>query len=305
MRTTIPKKLDALFPFAEKAADGCHALEAAIGIAHNTETRVRAELSATETAQNVFGAAVAAKEEATASQADTAKAATAFLYSARDWLKQHLGRQYSAEWGEVGFADHSLQVPPKIDARIALCRAMELYFTAHPARESAPLNITHVEAGAHHAALQTAATSVNAARTIQRTRRVARDAAVAALRNRMSGLLRELKQLLAPDDPRWETFGFNIPADQTLPDAPEGLTVAGLVPGHLLANWLASPYAQRYHVFKQIVGVDPEPVFARTTTELSADLNTFAAGTHVRISATAVNDAGQSLPCEPVEQVVP
>ena len=305
MRTIIPDRLDALFPFAGKAADGCHALGAAIGISHNTEIMIRTDLAAAETAEHAFEAALTATAEATAGQADSLEVATAFLYCARDWLKQPLGRQYSPEWGEVGFSNHSLRIPAKIDARIALCRAMELYFTAHPARESVPLNITHVEAGAHHTALQAATTSVNAARTAQRTRRVARDAAVAALRKRLSGLLRELKQLLAPDDPRWEIFGFNIPADHTLPDVPEGLTVEGLVPGHLLANWLASPHAQRYHVIKQVVGVDPEPVFARTTTELSADLNTFSSGAHVLISATALNDAGASLPCEPVEHVVP
>ena len=76
-------------------------------------------------------------------------------------------------------------------------------------------------------------------------------------------------------------------------------------PGHLLAGWPRPARSLRFHVFKQVVGVDPDFVFARTTTETQADLNTFVSGQHVRVSLTAVNTASEGLPCAPVEHVVP
>jgi hypothetical protein len=40
-------------------------------------------------------------------------------------------------------------------------------------------------------------------------------------------------------------------------------------------------------------------------TEAEANLNTFTSGATVKVEVTAVNSTGESLPSEPVEQVVP
>jgi hypothetical protein len=52
-------------------------------------------------------------------------------------------------------------------------------------------------------------------------------------------------------------------------------------------------------------GCDNEFVLAATVTDTESNLNTFTPGQIVRVRVVAVNDAGQSLPSESVEQTVP
>ena len=76
-------------------------------------------------------------------------------------------------------------------------------------------------------------------------------------------------------------------------------------PGHLVANWPDSARADRYRVYKQVIGVDDEFVLAATVEDSDADLNTFASGAQVRVRVASVNEAGESLPSQIVEQQVP
>jgi len=98
---------------------------------------------------------------------------------------------------------------------------------------------------------------------------------------------------------------LNPPDATGIPEVPEGLTVIGGGPGHLLAHWETAPLAARYRVFKKVVGVDNEFVFAATVTDTESNLNTFTSGQLVRVRVTAVNDAGESLPSDSVEQTAP
>jgi hypothetical protein len=122
----------------------------------------------------------------------------------------------------------------------------------------------------------------------------------------MRGLNRELGQLLAGDDPRWNGFGLNMPDAVGLPEVPENLVVTGGGPGHLLARWDPSPLGERYRIFRKIMGVDADFVLVKTTTETETDLNTFTSGQAVRVRVAAVNaDGAASLLCDSVEQTVP
>ena len=89
-----------------------------------------------------------------------------------------------------------------------------------------------------------------------------------------------------------------------MPDVPSDLVVTPAATGHLLAQWSGAPRALRYHVFKQVQGVDQDFVFALTATDTSADMNTFTPGAHVKVRVTSVNDAGESAPTDAIEQVV-
>jgi hypothetical protein len=120
----------------------------------------------------------------------------------------------------------------------------------------------------------------------------------------MRKLYRELQQFLDDNDPRWLEFGFNVPADDSIPGVPEDLAVTPAATGHLLARWSAAPRAVRYHVFKQVQGVDQDFVFALTANDTTADMNTLTPGAHVKVRATSVNDAGESAPTNAIEQVV-
>jgi hypothetical protein len=54
----IPKLQDELLALAEDMADGCHNHEVAIGIQHNKEANIRADISALLTTETAFGTVV-------------------------------------------------------------------------------------------------------------------------------------------------------------------------------------------------------------------------------------------------------
>ena len=305
MKNALPRPLSDLFTLCEKAADGLNTHESSIGIMHNTEAVLRGNLAAARTANNEFQAAKAARLSATDAQ-DTADAnAVTFITSARDVLKTKLGGSYSQAWAEAGFASNSLAVPATLARRMELLKSLELYLTAHPTHEVAGLGVTHAQAAATHEALSTAVSAVNAARSAQRGKREARDAAEETLRNRLRGLVGELTQLVGDTDERWLDFGFRVPADDRLPEVPSDLILNGGAAGHLVAGWTDTARAERYRVYKQVVGVDNDFVLAKTVTDSDADLNTFTPGAQVRVRVTALNARGESQPSEVVEHQVP
>jgi hypothetical protein len=305
MENTLPTPLHELFQLASKAADGLHSLATTLGITHVTEAAMRADLLAARNAENAYQAALAARLSATADQAGEDANARHFIITARDVLKRTLGGRYSQAWNPVGFKNHSLAVPSTLAGRIELLKSMQLFFTANPALEVASLNITAADAEGEYGAITDDVTALEKAWADQRAKRGLRNAAAGTLRTLLRNLIAELTYLISPSDPRWLDFGLNIPADNNLPEVPLDLTVADGARGHLLAGWTRPARALRFHVSRQVVGVDPDFVFARTTTDTQADLNTFTSGQHVRVEVTALNDAGESLPCAPVEHVVP
>jgi hypothetical protein len=208
-------------------------------------------------------------------------------------------------WAAAGFVNGSLKIPRVLPERLALLKSLGDYFHAHPAYEADQVEVTGSAALALHDALRTANATCNACLVDVATKKGVRNTAVKKLRKRMSGLTRELKQLLPPDDPRWNAFGLNMPAAIGLPDVPGGLVVTGGGPGHLLAKWDPSRLGARYRVYRKIVGVDNDWVLVKTTTETESDLNTFTPGQLVRVRVAASNDAGDSLPGDTVEQTVP
>jgi len=125
MKNPIPKALDDLFSLAEKSADGLTSLQASLGIMHNTETLVRAELSAARSTNNTYQAAKSTRLAATEAQNAADTSGTTFITVARDLLKQTLGSRYSQAWDEDGFTG-SLAVPTTLDGRTALLKSLEL-----------------------------------------------------------------------------------------------------------------------------------------------------------------------------------
>ena len=305
MKNALPRSLKDLFNACEKAADALHTHESAIGIMHNTETVLRSELAATRTADNQFQARKTSRLAATEAQNSADTNGVKFITTSRDLLKVHLGARYSQAWDEAGFTSQSLAVPATISQRLQLLKSLELYLTSHPTVEVPALNVTHTQAAALFDALSTTLSAANAARGEQRLKREAREAAEETLRNRLRGLIGELEQLIGPADGRWLEFGLRVPVDESLPESPEDLIVTGGAPGHLVADWSDAARADRYRVYKQVVGVDDDFVLATTVTDSDADLNTFTPGAQVRVKVTALNPRGESHPSEAVVQLVP
>ena len=120
----------------------------------------------------------------------------------------------------------------------------------------------------------------------------------------MSGLLRELEQLLGAEDSRWYAFGLSRPADPETPAVPDDLALAAGVPGAVHAAWSPARRANRYRIYKKEAG-DAEFQATATTTGLEATISGLKPGAAVEIQVAAANDAGESLPSDPAQIVVP
>ncbi len=305
MRNTIPTLVDPLFALAESAIAGLGTLATPLGIKQNTLAALAPDLTAARAAHEALGPAISARLLATETQNTADAAGQASIVVTRDVLKTTLGTSYSQAWYEVGYRNHSLGMPSTLNGRLELLKRMADYLGAHQSLEAPQLNVTQQTLSTQHATLSGAISALQGAWATQRAASNARKTALAKLRTRLRGLLGELRQLLAADDPRWQNFGFNIPADNSTPAAPQNLAVMDGLRGHLLASWDRTPGAERYRVRKQVVGLDLDFVLAKTTSETEADLNTFQPGQRVRLEVSALNSAGESLPTDPVEHVIP
>ncbi|MBI3461570.1 MAG: hypothetical protein HY000_00705 [Planctomycetes bacterium] len=232
----LPSGIDALFTLAEDMADGCHTYEVAIGILQNTEARIRADLVAAQTAQTSFLTAKGAKPGFTTARQVADSNAQALIGLSRDVPAPSLGGQWSAAWEATGFPNQSLAVPSRSEERQALLASLQPYFTANPAKENAPLNVTAARAGTLFTALSDARSAANANLTDIGQKKALRDTTETRLRRRTRGLSDELGQLLEDDDPRWEAFGLVRPGGTDLPDRVEHLVLTASVPGTVLVD---------------------------------------------------------------------
>ncbi len=301
----LPSGLQDLFTLAEDMADGLHAHEAAIGIKQNTEAVFRADLTAAITAQTNHIAAQTAKVALSTAVTVADSNGKAFISTARNVLATYLGNGYSQAWDATGFPDNSTAVPGTQAKRQVLLQSLQNYFTAHPAQENAPLNITAARAGILFTALSDARSAANDGNTAAGQKKNLRDAAEKTLRNRMSGLVSELGQLLEDTDPLWLAFGLNEPGATNLPDVADSLILTAGGAGVVLADWSDASRATRYRVFKQIVGVDATMVAAVTVTDSDYTFTGLTSGKTLKVQIIAANDAGQAQPSTTAEIVVP
>lgn len=301
----VPTQVDQMFTLAEDMADGLNSHEVAVGVKQNKEADVRAVLTAAQTAENLYQTARSFKTTQTAAQTLADSNAKAFIATSKRVLENYLGAQWSNAWVTAGFVNGSTAIPRTIEERQACLTALKNYFTANAAHENAPLSVTAALANAQFTALSGARSAVNDAATAAGTAKATRDTAVATLGTRMRGLIAELSQLLAADDPRWYAFGLSRPSDAQTPGVPDGLVLTPGTPGSVNADWADARRAARYRVFRQIIGTDPDFVHVATVTDSDATVNSFTSGMTVKVRVTAANDAGESQPSAEVQIVVP
>ena len=301
-----PENPDVLRALADLMADGCHNHETAIGILHNKETVLRAALSALGLAETDLGLKKAALAAAHEAQDTADKAGVVTLTNCKLRLGKVLGQRWSAAWEPTGFPGQSTAVPNTEPLRFTLLGALKNYFTAVPASESADMEATAALCEAAWTALSDARQSVADAGTALTTSLNTRDAAVAVLRKRVRGLIGELENLISDDDPRWESFGLNIPAHPSAPGGIASLTAEAAGNGKIHLEWV---YATRMTgtrlLTKRTTGatIDPDFISAGTADGLEKTLPGFVAGVTVELMAIPFNDGGDG-PASPVVVVV-
>ena len=112
------------------------------------------------------------------------------------------------------FLNSSFGVPRKIGDRDILVSALATYFKTHAPLENASLKVTAVAGAEIHQRLSGLQKTILNHNSKEKELSGKRTAALKALRKRVSGLVSELKQLLAADDVRWMPFGIDSPAER-------------------------------------------------------------------------------------------
>ncbi len=74
--------------------------------------------------------------------------------------------------------------------------------------------------------------------------------------------------------------------------------------GHLVVDLRETPRAESFRIWTQRLGTDEQPILAGSFRDRHIDLNTFTAGTIVRVAVSAVNSGGESPRSTPVEKTV-
>jgi hypothetical protein len=303
----LPGGLDDLFTLGEDLADGCHNHQVTVKLKQNLEVDVRADLAAAIAAQILYKAALSAKTDFSTPVTVADSNGKAFISSARRVLANSYGETWNQSWLATGFPDNSTAVPGTQGKRQALLLSLKNFFKNNPDMEVSTKKITVTSALADtlFTALSTARTAAKDGNTDAGQKKILRDAAEQVLRDRLSGLIGELGQLLDDTDPMWLAFGLNEPGAVNLPDAADGLALTAGTAGVVHSNWNSAPRATRYRVFQLIVGVDTVPVNVKTVTEPEATLPGLPSGKTVQIYIVAANEAGQAAHNDPVSIVVP
>jgi hypothetical protein len=298
-----PDDDDVLISLTEDLADGCHMHEVALGIKQQPEAVMRAALLAAKNALLAVGSAkVLLGQKYDVLQAADA-ASEAVLKNCRLRMVKLFGAKYNANWQAAGWPNNSTAIPENQDERFTQLGALKLYFTANPAAESVEFEATAAICDTAHEAASNARQAVNVAESGLTTAKKTLADTLRTLRKRVRGLIVELGTLMADDDPRWEEFGLNIPANPSAPEGIEDLTLTALGGGKVLAQW---PYATRMtgtRIMLKRIGVDDEPASAGTVAGLEKVLAGQTVGQTIEIFVIAYNDGGDAPP-SPTRSIV-
>jgi len=321
MSNQIQYTYEPLVQLLEDAADGANKYAAVISLKQNTEPAIRTDLAAlTGTPagpggvpaavpglKNLWNTAKVDKVAATAAFRSAQSNGRALAMTCIGTLKPVLGQQWNSAWNAAGFIGGSLAVPTNPLPKLQQLRG---YYEKNPKQEVANVNGVACTAAACEAAAQaisTAESASNQSNTDAGTAQANYQAGITTARNRASGLLAELGQLLDAKDPRWLAFGFEMPGHPSSPDVPQNLTVTAGAAGSqtLFFHW---DDARRVDGYRAVLAnaADGTVVSQQLTQDAEATFDNVPAGVTLNATVSARNTTGESQPsAPPVSIVVP
>jgi hypothetical protein len=282
------------------ALAGAEAIGASVPLLINTAALIGADVSAAQSTQLNYKTVRASLTGLYATLRSQRDLAYSFCFTARDLLRVYCGRDWCEAWLATGFVDDSLAVPRSYAELRELLMALNNYFILNPTHENAAVGITAAIANTRVVALQSAHEAINFRWALVETKFQARNAAVTALRKRLSGLCKELSQRFEDMDPRWLEFGFNMPGAPTTPEVPEDVVVTTLPAARLQVVCAPAPNATRYRFYYQRPIVDPAPIFAGGAEDPLFVIEGLTAGQVYQVYVSAANDGAESQLSEPV-----
>lgn len=221
------------------------------------------------------------------------------------------GRKGNAGWQAAGFPAGSTAVPEDPVARLNLIHQGGAYLSAHPEYETnlprlnlPPLVITAAAAAALEPVFQAAITLLSDRESEEETCKIVRNNDLRALYEEVSATINELRDALADDDPRWELFGLNIPANPSPPLGVSGLVATAAGAGKELLTWLYAVRAEYYRIFLKRIGTDEEAVNVADARDLEYTLKDLTPGTTIEVYVVPMNGGGAGPASATVTKVV-
>jgi len=236
----------------------------------------------------------------------------------RTWLQGYRtimqgihGKSADDGWVAAGFPQGSTAVPSNHEQRQTLLGAARAYLVAHAAYEAslpqpggAALAITGAQALALQTQMQTARTLIDTRSAEQATCKALRDADVDGLYEEVSETIGELGGLMEDNDPRWEIFGLNVPANPSAPLGVSALTLTAAGTGRELVAWTYATRAEYYRLFLKRVGVDADFINVADPKDLEHTLKGLTPGATIQAYVVPMNDAGDGPASPTVSKVV-
>jgi hypothetical protein len=295
MSNPTPKKIADLISAGEDMCDGLEELEVAVGIEQNTFARTRADLDALKTTQNNFKLAEGEEPDARDAVRIADSNGKAFIAASVKVISISLGNEWSDAWIATGLPDNTVGVPGSQDARYAALDGLRAYFAAHPDMEVSTdkVVVTAARALALWTAIGDAREGVGKALKKTADMLLLRDPAFEQFKTRYRQVIEELEGLLEDDDARWYQFGLNRPADPATPGVPGDVAGTLLGGGRALVQVGLSRRANSLNYYKQVVGVDAEPVKVINTEGTQHTIEGLPVGADVDLTVRGVNDAGE------------
>jgi hypothetical protein len=220
-------------------------------------------------------------------------------------LVKLFGGQFNSQWQAAGWPSGTTAVPDTQDGRFSLLGSLKSYLAANQVSESVDMEATEAICTACHTAVSDARAALHAAQTALTTAKANDQAATRTLRKRVRGLIDELNTLLAEDDARYESFGLNIPANPSSPEAILSLAATAVGAGKIHLSWsYATRMAGTRLLTKRTTGatVDPNFINAGTADGLEKTLSGFVPGVVVQVKVVPYNDGGDGAE-SPVAEV--
>jgi hypothetical protein len=123
------------------------------------------------------------------------KLSARLVFQRQNTLKPFLGESHNALYRPTGFVS-SLRVPEDYAGLLALTDTLEKYFDEHPdqTNPNPKVNVTAARAKELHDGLQAASLALEDHDTLLGEKQKEQDAALAVLRDRLRGVIGELKQ---------------------------------------------------------------------------------------------------------------
>ena len=302
MKNHISKTVMGLIYQAERALPGVQTNLVPLGYSAAQVEVFGNRITDLTKARDAHGAAKATLSANRDAHAALLKTVRSSMMTARDVLKPFLGREHTVAWIEAGFADN-LQVGRTGESLLRNVQGINAYLTAHPEHENAALNITAERFASLATELMTRISAVDTSNATVISLAKDRDAKAKLVRQELSLLLAKLRVSFDPFHAMWETVGFNRPGFKSVPEAPENVTAVLVSPVSAKLQSDAAPRAERYHIWKKVVGVDADFVLVDTRSESDFLVQDLPPNATVELAMSAVNRGGESARSEPASIV--